>query len=86
MSKRCSSSKRISKETFSVVFVGVARDSSQEVEFTKVAKSMGIGEFNIKNINATPSEIRKVCAMVSQSIIKMSQGLIDPNAQNSFFD
>jgi hypothetical protein len=73
--------KDVMREQFSIVFVGVGN----KYDFESVAKDMGIPKGNVLTVDSTPSEIRKACQMVSQSIIKASQTMIDPSNNNAFF-
>lgn len=76
--------KDVMREQFAVVFVGVGDKS--RINFEEVAKDMGIPAGNILTVDATPSEIRKACQMVSQSTIRASQTTIDPSNNNAFFN
>lgn len=73
--------KDVMREQFAVVFVGVGT----KIDFEGVARDMGIPAGNVLTVDATPSEIRKACQMVSQSTIRASQTTIDPSNNNAFF-
>ncbi len=85
--RRASDCKRISEdvlasEQFTLAFVGVGTD----VDFHAVARQMGVPDSCIAvQAQATPSAIRKVFRMVSQSAIRASQGLVAPGANAGFF-
>ncbi len=72
----------LASEQFVLAFVGVGR----EADFRAVARGMGLPEGSIlvrKKI--TPSAMRQVFQMVSQSAIRASQGLIQPGPNAGFF-
>jgi uncharacterized protein YegL len=72
----------LASEQFTLAFVGVGTD----VDFHAVAKSMGVPDGNVTvQAQATPSGLRKVFRMVSQSAIRASQGLVRPGAKTGFF-
>lgn len=76
------SAQLLSSEQFTLAFVGVGSD----VDFSKVAKDMGVPAGCVAvQAQATPSAIRKVFRMVSQSAIRASQGLVAPGANAGFF-
>ena len=85
--RRAAECKRLSEqllasEQFTLAFVGVGND----VDFHKVARDMGVPDGCIAvQAQATPSAIRKVFRMVSQSAIRASQGLVAPGANAGFF-
>ena len=85
--RRASDCAKISKdllasEQFVLAFVGVGSD----VNFHAVARRMGVPDGCIEvRKSATPSALRKVFQMVSQSAIRASQGLIAPGANAGFF-
>lgn len=72
----------LASEQFVLAFVGVGNDA----DFRKVARKMGIPDGCIAvQKNATPSGLRQVFRMVSQSAIRASQGKIQPGANAGFF-
>jgi hypothetical protein len=72
----------LASEQFILAFVGVG----SEVDFRKVAQSMGVPDGSIAvQEDATPSALRQAFQMVSRSAIRASQGLIRPGAGQSFF-
>lgn len=76
------SAQLLASEQFTLAFVGVGTD----VDFEKVAREMGVPDGCVTvQAQATPSAIRKVFRMVSQSAIRASQGLIAPGANAGFF-
>jgi uncharacterized protein YegL len=76
------SAQLLASEQFTLAFVGVGKD----VDFHKVAREMGVPDGCIAvQAQATPSAIRKVFRMVSQSAIRASQGLVAPGANAGFF-
>lgn len=85
--RRAADCKRVSEqllasEQFTLAFVGVGND----VDFHKVAKDMGVPDGCVSvQAQATPSAIRKVFRMVSQSAVRASQGLVAPGANAGFF-
>ena len=85
--RRASDCERISRdllasEQFTLAFVGVGN----AVDFQKVAKEMGVPDGCIAvQAQATPSAIRKVFRMVSQSAIRASQGRVAPGPNAGFF-
>ncbi len=84
--RRVSDCERISRdllasEQFTLAFVGVGA-----ADFQKVAKEMGVPDGCIAvQAQATPSAIRKVFRMVSQSAIRASQGRVAPGPNAGFF-
>lgn len=85
--RRAAECKRISEqllasEQFTLAFVGVGTD----VDFHKVARDMGVPDGCVAvQAQTTPSAIRSVFRMVSQSAIRASQGLVAPGANAGFF-
>lgn len=85
--RRAADCARISKdllasEQFTLAFVGVGAD----VDFRAVARSMGVPDGCVAvQAQATPSAIRQVFRMVSQSAIRASQGLVAPGPNAGFF-
>ncbi|MBI3182601.1 MAG: VWA domain-containing protein [Myxococcales bacterium] len=72
----------LASEQFILAFVGVGSD----VDFHKVARSMGVPDGCIAvQKDATPSALRKVFQMVSQSAIRASQARIRPGSNAGFF-
>lgn len=72
----------LASEQFVLGFVGVGK----EVDFRAVARSMGVPEGGIAvQAQATPSALRKVFQMVSQSAIRASQARIQPGGATGFF-
>jgi uncharacterized protein YegL len=72
----------LASEQFILAFVGVGSD----VDFQKVAKSMGVPAASIAvAAQATPQAMRKVFGMVKQSTIRASQGVIRPGPNTGFF-
>ncbi|GAC1544453.1 MAG: hypothetical protein NVS3B10_08600 [Polyangiales bacterium] len=84
--RRAADCARISKivlasEQFTLAFVGVGAG-----DFHTVAREMGVPEGCIAvQAQATPSAIRQVFRMVSQSAIRASQGRIAPGSNGGFF-
>jgi hypothetical protein len=71
----------LASEQFMLAFVGVGT-----TDFHAVAKSMGIPDRSVAvQAQATPTAIRKVFQMVSQSAIRASQGLVAPGPNAGFF-
>lgn len=68
-------------EMFHLAFIGVGNESS----FRNVGKSMGFPDQSILVASATESEIRKAINIASQSIIRASQGMIQPGVNSGFF-
>ena len=85
--RRAAECKRLSEqllasEQFTLAFVGVGTD----VEFHKDARDKGMPDGCIAvQAQTTPSAIRNVFRMVSQSAIRASQGLVAPGANAGFF-
>lgn len=72
----------LASEQFTLAFVGVGTD----VDFHGVARQMGVPDGCIAvQAQATPSAIRKVFRMVSQSAVRASQGLVAPGQNAGFF-
>lgn len=72
----------LASEQFHLAFVGVGND----VDFVKVAKSMGFNDGSILvQRDATTSSLRATFAMVSKSAIRASQGRIAPGVNAGFF-
>lgn len=72
----------LASEQFVLAFVGVGSD----VDFEAVAKRMGVPDKCISvQAQATPSSLRRVFQMVSQSAIRASQARIRPGANTGFF-
>jgi hypothetical protein len=72
----------LASEQFVLAFVGVGSD----VNFHAVARSMGVPDGSISvQKDATPSTLRKVFLMVSQSAIRASQARIQVGANAGFF-
>jgi hypothetical protein len=72
----------LASEQFTLAFVGVGN----AVDFEAIAREMGVPDGNVAvQAQATPSAIRKVFRMVSQSAIRASQGLVAPGAKGGFF-
>jgi hypothetical protein len=72
----------LATEQFVLAFVGVG----DEADFHAVALSMGVPESCILvQTSATPSALRQAFQLVSQSAIRVSQGLIQPGPQAGFF-
>jgi len=72
----------LATEQFVLAFVGVG----QQVDFHAVARSMGVPSGCVLvQASATPSALRQAFQLVSQSAIRVSQGLVQPGAQAGFF-
>lgn len=72
----------LASEQFVLAFVGVGR----EADFRKVARSMGVPPGCVLvQTSATPQALRQAFQLVSQSAIRVSQGLVQPGAQAGFF-
>ncbi len=72
----------LASEQFVLAFVGVGK----EVDFRRVAADMGVPDGCVAvQQNTSPSALRAVFQMVSQSAIRASQGLIQPGAKAGFF-
>ena len=87
---RAEDCKRINKdlllsEQFILAFVGMAENAQDETLFRMVAEDMGFPDGAVLTVQATPSEMRKVFNMVSQSAIRASQKAVSAAAQNTFF-
>jgi len=72
----------LASEQFVIGFIGAGNDTN----FREVAKNMGIPDGSILEVDATASAIRGAFKFASKSAIKVSTDLIDPNAQNGFFN
>ncbi len=71
----------LASEQFTLAFVGVG-----DGDFHKIAREMGVPDGGIAvQAQATPSAIRQVFRMVSQSAIRASQGRIAPGPNAGFF-
>lgn len=71
----------LASEQFTLAFVGVGT-----TDFRSIAREMGVPDGCIAvQANATPSAIRQVFRMVSQSAIRASQGRIAPGPNAGFF-
>ncbi len=72
----------LASEMFILAFVGVGDDAN----FTQVAAAMGIpaGCILVQK-DATPSALRRVFTLVSQSAIRASQGQVAPGVAAGFF-
>lgn len=74
--------KALATETLIVGFVGVG----EECEFRPIGQSMGIPDNCILEQKSTSgSEIRKVFQVLSESIIRSSQGVVSPGNNAGFF-
>lgn len=72
----------LASEQFVLAFVGVG----SETDFRDIAKKMGLPDGSILvQRDATRAAILKTFALVSQSAIRASQGLIKPGANAGFF-
>jgi hypothetical protein len=72
----------LASEQFVLAFVGVGK----ETDFRRVARQMGVPDGCVAvQKDATPSGLRQVFQMVSQSAIRASQGRIQPGANAGFF-
>ncbi len=72
----------LASEQFVLAFVGVGDDT----DFRRVARQMGIPKGCVAvQKDATPTALRQVFQMVSQSALRVSQGLVQPGAQAGFF-
>lgn len=72
-------------EQFVLAFVGMGNTNADETQFRLIAEEMGFPDGSVLTADATPSEIRKVFNMVSQSAIRASQKAITAAGQNTFF-
>jgi hypothetical protein len=71
----------VATEQFTLAFVGVG----DAVDFRSVAKQMGVPEANIAvQTDATPSTLRQIFRMVSQSAIRASRAKIAPGGVGFF--
>ncbi len=71
----------LASEQFTLAFVGVGTS-----DFHKVAREMGVPDGCVAvQAQATPSAVRQVFRMVSQSAIRASQGLVSPGPNAGFF-
>lgn len=75
------SSDVLASETFTLAFVGVGPGA----DFHRVARAMGVpaGDVLVQK-DATPTALRQVFHLVSQSALKVSQGKIAPGAGGFF--
>jgi hypothetical protein len=72
----------LASEQFVLAFVGVGAES----DFRPIAQKMGVPDGSIAvQKDATPSALRAVFRMVSQSAIRASRGLVAPGAGAGFF-
>jgi hypothetical protein len=71
----------LASETFYLAFVGVG----EKRKFQTVAEEMGFSKGSILVADATESEVRRAINLASQSIIRASQGIIQPGANSGFF-
>lgn len=72
----------LASELFTLAFVGVGTD----VDFEKVAKSMGVpAGCVLVQRDATASGLRKAFHLVSRSAIRASQGRVQPGVAAGFF-
>jgi hypothetical protein len=72
----------LASEEFVLAFVGVGT----ACDFRAVARKMGVPDGCIEvQASATPEGLRKAFRLVSQSAIRMSQGLVAPGAAAGFF-
>lgn len=73
----------LASEQFVLAFVGAGDDDY----FRYMAKKMGIPDGAVLVVGDSPSDMRKIFQIVSQSVIRASQAKIASGAvQNSFFD
>ncbi|MBT5502643.1 VWA domain-containing protein [Candidatus Falkowbacteria bacterium] len=71
----------LDSETFVLAMVGLGNHG-----FKDVAKDMGIPAGAVLEAGDTPSDVRRVFQLVSQSVIRASQAKVNPkSAQNNFF-
>lgn len=71
----------LASESFHLAFIGVGDES----KFRDVARKMGFPDGSVLVADATPSEVRRAINLASQSIVRASQGLIQPGANSGFF-
>jgi len=72
----------LNSEQFILAFIGVGN----EADFKTIASKMGFPSGSVLLAQATPSEMRKVFRMLSQSVIRASQTSVNHNTlQNGFF-
>ena len=71
----------LQSETFHLAFIGVG----EKRRFCTVAEEMGFPDSSVLVASATASEIRRAINLASQSIIRASQGLIQPGLNGGFF-
>ena len=77
------SSELLASEQFVLAFVGVGN----EANFREVARRMGVPDGSILvQSSASPSALRQMFQMVSQSAIRVSQSLIQPGPNAGFFN
>lgn len=71
----------LATEQFTLAFVGVGAS-----DFHAIARAMGVPDGSVAvQSQATPSAIRQVFRMVSQSAIRASQGKVTPGPTGGFF-
>lgn len=68
-------------ETFHLAFIGVG----EKRRFQTIAEEMGFPSASTLVADASAREIRAAISMASQSIIRASQGLIQPGPKGGFF-
>ena len=72
----------LNSEQFVLAFIGVG----SEANFKNIAEKMGFPSGAVMLAKATPSDLRKVFRLLSQSVIRASQTAVNHNAvQNNFF-
>ncbi len=71
----------LASETFHLAFVGVGSKKT----FKTVAEEMGFPKGSVLVADATASEVRRAINLASQSMVRASQGLIQPGANSGFF-
>ncbi|OGI16597.1 MAG: hypothetical protein A3J63_01985 [Candidatus Moranbacteria bacterium RIFCSPHIGHO2_02_FULL_40_12b] len=76
----------LKSEQFILAFVGMGQTAADETQFRLIAEEMGFPDGAILTVDSTPSEIRKIFNMISQSAIRASQKAVSAAAQNSFFN
>ena len=64
----------------------MGQTAADETQFRLIAEEMGFPDGAILTVDSTPSEIRKIFNMISQSAIRASQKAVSAAAQNSFFN
>lgn len=75
----------LSQEIYTLALVGFQAYGNR-VDFVEVAKGMGFPEKNVLTSSSSASDIRHAMGTVSKSVIRASQTMIDPDADDSFFD